>query len=81
MDDRQFKELTVRLDKLMRIIALSSTRGLTMTDRITLLDQCNLRPSEIASVVGTTPESVSTILSRARRAKKHVKGKGGDNNE
>ncbi len=73
MDDKQLKALTERLDKLIRVIALSNTRGLTMTERISLLDQCGLGPSEIADVLGTTPGSVSTILSGIRKTKKKTR--------
>jgi DNA-binding CsgD family transcriptional regulator len=67
MDDKQFKEIIERLDKLTRIVAISNTRGLTSTDRIILLSQAGFRPTEIADMLNTTPNVVSVTLSLWRK--------------
>ena len=67
MDDKQFKEIIERLDKLTRIVAISNTRGLTSTDRIILLSQAGFRPTEIADMLNTTPNVVSVTLSLRRK--------------
>lgn len=71
MDDKQFKELMERLDKLTRVVAISNTRGLTSTDRIILLSQAGFRPREIADMLNTTSNVVSVTLSLRR--KKEIK--------
>jgi len=71
MDDKQFKEIIERLDKLTRVVAISNTRGLTSTDRIILLSQAGFPPREIADMLNTTPNVVSVTLSLRR--KKEIK--------
>lgn len=67
MDDKQFREIIERLDKLTRIVAISNTRGLTSTDRIILLNQAGFAPKEIADMLNTTSNVVSVTLSLRRK--------------
>lgn len=67
MDDRQLKEVTDRLDKLARIIALASTQNLTMTERIYLLNRAGFSPKEIAETLGTSSNVVNVRLSEMRK--------------
>jgi DNA-binding CsgD family transcriptional regulator len=67
MNDRQFKEIIERLDKLTRVVAISNTKGLTSTERIILLSQAGFQPKEIADMLNTTPNVVSVTLSLRRK--------------
>jgi DNA-directed RNA polymerase specialized sigma24 family protein len=67
MDEKQFKEIIERLDKLTRLIAISNTKGLTSTDRIILLNQAGFAPREIADMLNTTSNVVSVTLSLRRK--------------
>jgi len=67
VEDKQLNEITERLDKLIHIVALSSTRGLTLTERISLLHQAGFSPKEIADILGTTSNVVNVRLSEMRR--------------
>jgi DNA-directed RNA polymerase specialized sigma24 family protein len=67
MNDKQFEEIRDRLDKLIRIVALTSTKGLTSTDSIFLLHQAGFAPTDIADILGTTPNVVSVRLSEMRK--------------
>ena len=67
MEDIQLKEITDRLDKMIRIIALSSTQGLTLTERILLLHKAGFAPREIAQILSTTPNVVNVRLSEMRK--------------
>jgi hypothetical protein len=67
MEDRQFKEIIERLDKLIRIVALSSIKGLTSTEKISLLHQAGFGPKDIADIVGTTSNVVNVRLSEMRK--------------
>lgn len=75
MEDKQFKELMVKLDKLTRIIALSSTQGLTVTERIYLLHNAKFSPTEIAEIVGTSTNVVNVRLSELRKKARDKNGK------
>lgn len=67
MEERQLSEIIDRLDKLIRIIALSSTQGLTLTERILLLHKAKFAPKEIAEILSTTPNVVNVRLSEMRK--------------
>ncbi len=76
MDDKQFKVIVSKLDVLIRIIALTNTKDLTSTDKISLLSQAGLAPKEIAEIIGTTQNVVNVRLSQMRRKEgKHDKEK------
>lgn len=67
MEDTQFEEIRDRLDKLIRIVALSSTKGLTSTESIFMLHQAGFAPKEIADIIGTTSNVVNVRLSEMRK--------------
>ena len=67
MDDKQFNTIVERLDKLIRITALSSLRELTSTDKISVLNQAGFNPKEIAELVGTSTDVVYVRLSQIRK--------------
>jgi DNA-directed RNA polymerase specialized sigma24 family protein len=48
-------------------VALSSTRGLTLTEKIYLLHQAKFAPKEIAEILGTTSNVVNVRLSEMRK--------------
>jgi DNA-binding CsgD family transcriptional regulator len=74
MEEKQFRETITRLDKLIRIVALTGTKGLTSTEKILLLSQAGLAPKEIAEIIGTTQNVVNVRLSEMRK-------KGGKNDK
>ncbi|MBA7502609.1 hypothetical protein ES706_01202 [subsurface metagenome] len=67
MDEKQLKELTNRLDKLIHIVAISSLKDLTTTEKIILLDKSGFAPKEIAEIIGTKPNVVRVRLSEIRK--------------
>jgi DNA-binding CsgD family transcriptional regulator len=67
MEEKQFNEIKDRLDKLIRIVALSSTRGITLTEKISLLHQAGLTSKDIADTIGTTSNTVNVRLSEMRK--------------
>ena len=67
VEDKQFKEITTKLDRLIRIVALSSTKGLTSTEKISLLHQAGFAPKEIADILATTQNVVNVRLSEMRK--------------
>jgi hypothetical protein len=70
--------LTAFESKLVRLLALHLVHERQQSDQIDLLSRAGFRPTEIADLVGTTPNTVNVSLStqRAARKKKRVtKGK------
>ena len=70
MDEKQYKEIIQRLDKIARIVALSSMQSLTSGEKIYLLHQAGFGPSEIADMVGTTSNVVNVRLSEMRKKRR-----------
>ncbi len=60
-------EIVDRLDKLIRIVALTGTRGLTSTEKILLLNQAGIPPKEIADILMTSQNVVNVRLSEMRK--------------
>ena len=48
MDEKNSKEIIERLDKLIRVVALTSMKDLTSTQKIHVLSQAGFGPKEIA---------------------------------
>jgi len=67
MEEKQLHEITSRLDRLARLVALTGSHGLTMTERIMLFYQAGFRPAEIAETLGTTANVVNVRLSELRK--------------
>jgi DNA-binding CsgD family transcriptional regulator len=59
--------LGAKLDILIRLMAISITpESLTLAERASRLNRAGLTPKEIASICGTTANTVSVALSKAR---------------
>jgi hypothetical protein len=67
VEEKQFRAIVSKLDILIRIVALSNTKGLTSTDKISLLNQAGLAPKNIAEIIGTSQNVVNVRLSQMRR--------------
>jgi len=69
--------IEAKLDVMIRLMALSvAPENLSLKERAVRLQRAGLAPKEIASLCGTTPNTVSVALSGAKRS---AKGKKGDN--
>jgi hypothetical protein len=69
LDDRP-DGLTAFESKLVNILALLLVHERKQTEQITLLSRAGFRPFEIASLLGTTRNTVSVQLSIQKRGKK-----------
>jgi len=67
VEAKQFDQLMRKLDTVIRIVALSSMRDLTSTEKIALLSHAGLAPKEIAEIIGTTQNVVNVRLSELRK--------------
>lgn len=57
--------------KTNRLLAILVLRGLdSKTDQILLLSDAGFKPSEIADLVGTTPNTVSVTITKSKKGKK-----------
>jgi len=75
MDERQFKEIASRIDLIIRLLALDIVKDLKVQkDKIIALSSFGFGPSEIAKLLGTTPNTVSVVLSEIKKKTKKEEG-------
>jgi DNA-directed RNA polymerase specialized sigma24 family protein len=67
--DEITKELSRKIDTVIRLLAMEVVRGRDLRDQIKLLDQAGLKPAEIADVLGKTPNSIRVALFGIRKAR------------
>lgn len=73
---KTFEDLVLsKLDNLLRVLAVSVTKGMKRSEQIILLDRAGLPPKDIADLLGTTGNTVSVALSNLRKVREK-KGKG-----
>lgn len=69
ISDKQFKELSEKLEVLIKITAISALKERTLTDQVEILSAIGLQPKEIAAILGTDPATVSVLKSRVKKRK------------
>lgn len=58
------KEISIKLDSLIKISALNLIKDKSMTDQIGFLAELGFKNPEIAKMVGTSSDSVKTMKSQ-----------------
>jgi len=61
------EETRTELEKSLRALLLVSLEPLKQKQQIVILDKAGFRPSEIAAVIGSTPNTVNVRLSEIRK--------------
>ena len=62
------QELSEKLDRVLRLLAIMAVKGSPQTDQIAVLSRAGFPPKEIAEIVGTTANTVRVALVGIRRA-------------
>ena len=70
MEDKQVSELTKRLDKIIKLLAIQYTSGKTGKAAIIALSNVGFQPKEVAELVGTTAHTVSVTLNLLKKKRK-----------
>ncbi|MEN3047186.1 MAG: sigma factor-like helix-turn-helix DNA-binding protein [Candidatus Caldarchaeales archaeon] len=68
----EFQELTIRLNTIISLLAISLPMEFNQQEKIELLSRLGLTPKEIAKILGTTNNTVNVALTRARRGRKLI---------
>ena len=68
-NEDQTKELSRKMDTVIRLLAMEVARGRDLRDQIKLLDQAGLKPADIADVLGKTPNAIRVALFSIRKSK------------
>jgi DNA-binding CsgD family transcriptional regulator len=75
MDDKTLHVLSVKLDAIIKLMVFGMTEGKSQTEQIRLLSAAGFQPKDIAETLGTTPNTVSVVLSNLRKAKTKTSGR------
>jgi len=67
MEAEQFTELSEKLDRMMKLLAVQAMGDKTITESIRRLSSLGFQPKEIAELTGTTPNTVRVFLSVMRK--------------
>lgn len=67
IDSKQLRELTSRLDAVVRLLALNLPADMKQETKVRLLSDSGFQPKDIAKILDTTPNAVSVALSKMRR--------------
>ena len=75
MTEAVFTEIADKLDTLIRIQALLAVRGMEkQKDKIVFLYGAGIRPKDIASILGTTPNTVNVAMANHKKALSKASG-------
>ena len=70
MSEKSLEEISGKLDKILKLLAVNTVKGLEKDqEKIELLDQLGFRPVEIAVFLGKSPDNINVQLSLLRKKK------------
>lgn len=75
MNDFNEEEILQELQHITKLLVLTATRDQIQRDRIVILSSVGFQPKEIASFLGTTPNTVRVTLTAIRKKVTGQKGK------
>lgn len=67
MDEQQFRELSNKMDTIIKLLALNAVRGKQLKDQVSLLSSFGFQPRQIAEMLGKTPNHIRVILHGLRK--------------
>lgn len=77
MNGPKEEEILQELRRISKLLVLMVTKDQTQKDRIALLSSIGFEPKDIASLLGTTPSTVSVTLSIIKKRARGEKGETG----
>lgn len=69
MDEKQFKELDLKLNRITKLLAATAIQGKTFREQIQLLSDVGLGPLEISQIIGKDVNSIKVTKSLMKREK------------
>ena len=72
MEEKQFKEISERLERISKLLGAVAIQGKTFREQVQLLSDVGLGPTEIAQIVG---KDVNTVNVTKSLMKKNAKQK------
>jgi DNA-binding NarL/FixJ family response regulator len=71
--DSALREISIKLDQAIRLLAISVTAGKKQRDQIAVLSRAGFDRHDIAEILGTTPGTVSVELSVLKKLSRKEK--------
>lgn len=75
MEHESKLELSEKLDRVLRLLAIIAVRGMPQTAQIASLNRAGFSPKDIAGILGTTANTVRVALVSIRRAESYRGGR------
>jgi DNA-directed RNA polymerase specialized sigma24 family protein len=66
MDEQQFKQLSNKIDTIIKLLALNAVEDKQLKDQVSILSSFGFQPKQIADMLGKTPGNIRVILHRLR---------------
>ena len=70
MDEKQFHELSRKLDILIRLTAMNAVAGKNLSEQVVTLSSLGFKPSEIGAILVKPTNLITATLSNIKRKKR-----------
>lgn len=70
MDEQQYKDLSNKLDTIIRLLALNVVQGKELKNQVSILSSFGFQPKQIADMLNKTPNHIRVILHGLRKSRK-----------
>jgi hypothetical protein len=67
LNDSQYEKISAKLDRIINLLALNAVKGLESEEQVGRLSDLKFQPSEIAPIVGKSPNAVRITLYHLRK--------------
>jgi len=67
MDEDQFKQLSDKMDIIIKLLALNAVEGKELKNQVSLLSSFGFQPKQIADMLGKSPDHIRVMLHRLRK--------------
>ncbi|MFA5388314.1 MAG: hypothetical protein WC312_00985 [Candidatus Omnitrophota bacterium] len=67
MEEKSLSDLSKKVDMVIKLMIAGLTADKQLTDQVKILALAGIKPKDIADILGTTPNTVSVLLSRNKR--------------
>jgi hypothetical protein len=69
MDEQQFKQLSTKLDMIIKLLIMNVIEGKDIKYQVSILSSSGFQPKQIGEIIGKTPNHIRVILHGIRKEK------------
>jgi len=67
MDEQQFKQLSTKLDMIIKLLAINVIEGKDIKNQVSILSSSGYQSKQIGEIIGKTPNHIRVILHGIRK--------------